>query len=276
MSLIHIFLARMQPNNTINFMLVSTNLHGRLITMRPLKVMNDLNACSRLSGGAQNRIKFVQNYAEQCTVNLRSWMQEEAAKGMQFHSLHVDYWENGHRMLKTVPVLVRNAMTGNGGAPEDWQLVKRFAMIDILSGRNYEHLSRHQSDYFEGVAFNEEFKYVRYVKSLELKFRVHDHEKRPNRISVPLLVLEYGIHNATEDAADDKEIDVNFNFKITFTKRYSFDYLLEVKKIFLRIFMNFGDLNGFLLLIAGSSSNIHPPCIRNGNLPNCLLQNTPK
>lgn len=213
-----------QPNNTVQFLLVTYNIHGQLINIRPLNLMSDLDMCAKFSGGETNRVRFARNWQDACKLNLNSWIGHEMAQGMTFMSLYISYWENNHRMVKTVPVLIRD-MFGTKNHEEDveeWVLVKRFSLIDILSGANLHY----KEELYQSPKFEQQFNYVRYAKSVELRFKVHDHEKRPNRVSVPLLVIDYGVLNSTET----KEVEnVNFEFKIVFSKHYSFDYLLEVR-----------------------------------------------
>lgn len=179
--------------------------------------------CAKFSGGESNRVRFARNWQNACKLNLNSWIEHETAHDMTFTSLYVSYWENNHRMVKTVPVLIRD-MFGTKNHEEDveeWVLVKRFSLIDILSGANV-HFRR---ELYQSPKFEQQFNYVRYAKSVELRFKVHDHEKRPNRISVPLLVIDYGVLNSSEA---NRVENISFEFKIVFTKYYSFDYLLEV------------------------------------------------
>lgn len=185
--------------------------------------MSDLNMCALLSGGESNRVRFAKNWQNACKLNLNSWIRHEMAKEMTFMSLYVSYWENSHRMVKTVPVLIRDMFgtKNNEDDLEEWVMVKRFSLIDILSGANVHF----KEELYQSAKFEQQFNYVRYAKSVELRFKIHDHEKRPNRISVPLLVVDYGVLNDTW--REDVE-DVNFEFKIVFNKHYSFDYLLEV------------------------------------------------
>uniref|UniRef100_A0A336LUV8 CSON013682 protein n=1 Tax=Culicoides sonorensis TaxID=179676 RepID=A0A336LUV8_CULSO len=211
------------PNNTINFLLVTFNIHGQLIHIRPFNLMHDLNICSKFSGGKINHVRFARNWQDACNLNLNSWIEHEKARGMTFMSLYISYWENNHRMVKTVPVLVRNIFGTKNDEEniEEWTLVKRFTLIDILSGANVHF----REEKYQEPKFEHQFNYVRYVKSVELRFKIHDHNKRSNRISVPLLVIDYGVLNSTE--ANQVE-NINFEFKINFSKHYSFDYLLEI------------------------------------------------
>lgn len=184
--------------------------------------MYDLNMCAKFSGGATNRVRFARNWQNACKLNLNSWIGHDTE--MIFTSLYISYWENNHKMIKTVPVLIRD-MFGTKNYEEDaeeWVLVKRFTLIDTLSGTN----TNFKEELYQESKFEQRFKYVRYAKSVELQFKVHDHEKRPNRISVPLLVIEYGMLNSSE--ANNVE-NIDFHFKISFSKQYSFDYLLEVR-----------------------------------------------
>lgn len=194
--------------------------------------MNDLNMCSSLTGGQNNKIQFAKNWQEKCKIDLNSWIDNELAKGMGFVSLYIDYWENSHRMIKTVPVLVRDAFhrLNNEEEVEEWQLVKRFMLIDVLSGKNFNF----KEDLYQVPKFNQQFNFVRYAKNIELRFKVHDQEKRPNKISVPLLIIDYGLINATDLNIDESIKGVEFHFKVVFSKHFSFDYLLEVNSLLIQ------------------------------------------
>lgn len=178
--------------------------------------------CSKFLG-ARNGADFPKNYYESCKLDLGTWVEHEKAKGMQFLSLFIDYQEGKHRMVKMVPVLIRNAFGDVNRADnvEDWQLVKRFVLLDVLSGKNPAY--RDDCDRAVEATLLDKYNYIRYVKSLELRFKVRGSEKWPNRIAVPLLILEYETFNSTH--SNDR---IPFEFKVSFQKQYSFDYLLEV------------------------------------------------
>lgn len=183
--------------------------------------------CSKFIG-ARNGVDFPKNYYEACKLDLSTWVEHEKAKGMQFYSLYIDYFEGKNRMLKTVPILVKNAFSdaNNGDNPEEWQLVKRFIVLDILSGKNPAY--RDDCDRAVEATLLDKYNTIRYLKSLELKFNIKSSEKWPNRISVPLLILDYDTFNST-----NSNDHVPFEFKTSFQKQYSFDYLLEVSLLFI-------------------------------------------
>lgn len=189
--------------------------------------MNDLNMCSKFIG-ARGGVDFPKNYYEACKLDLSTWVEHEKAKGMQFYSLYIEYFEGKNRMVKTVPVLIKNAFSdlNQEDNVEEWQLVKRFVLLDILSGKNAAY--RDDCDRAVEATLLDKYSSIRYVKSVELRFNIKGSEKWPNRISVPLLVLEYESFNSTH--SNDH---VPFEFKISFQKHYSFDYLLEVSRVLL-------------------------------------------
>lgn len=100
--------------------------------------MNDLNVCS--GGGGTKPVQFAQNYGESCSVDLASWVEHEAARGMQFVSVYVDFWENNHRIIKTVPVLIRNGVADEnaGENVDDWQLVSLFSAGCLYRSINFD------------------------------------------------------------------------------------------------------------------------------------------
>ncbi|XP_021707577.1 meckelin [Aedes aegypti] len=218
-------------NNTLNFTLVSYDLYGHLKNFRAMR-LTDLNLCERYSASQELRIRFAQSYHRRCRISLRRMLQDFSEP--EFINLYVDYYDQKIRLLRSIPVLIRKALFSHNDDPdpEKWQLVRRFLMVDALSGMNDNFKPRL---YDEGTP-QEKYHFVRYIKRVELEFRLHtDHEKNPNRVAVPLLKLEYGLVNISKELANSffEEL-VDFEFRVTFNKHYSFESILE---IILPIFM---------------------------------------
>ena len=131
------------------------------------------------------------------------------------------------RLLKSIPILIRDAFKENSkNDPEKWQLAHRFFIVDTISGLN----EAYKPKLYNEDRLMDKFNYIRFLKSVELVVNVHDnHEKNPNQISVPLLKLEYQMVNASEMiTSDGNSWTTEFNFKITYNKKHSFDYILEI------------------------------------------------
>jgi meckelin len=108
--------------------------------------------------------------------------------------------------------------------PLKWQLVKQFYKIDTLSGINYSY----QAKKYQQDNVLEKYKWIRILKSVELHFHLLDHVKNPNKITIPLLVLDYEEVNITQYKNLKTRPTLDFSFKVVFTKAHSFNFLFEV------------------------------------------------
>lgn len=183
----------------------------------------DLNLCERYSGSQEQRVRFAQSYHRRCRLSLRQLLTDFGEP--RFLNLYADYYDQKARLLRAVPVLVRKAFSHNDHPdPEKWQLVRRFLMVDALSGLN----ENYKGKLYDVDSLGEKYHFVRYARRIELDIRLHaDHEKNPNRIAVPLLKIEYQIVNTSQSETFFDGL-AEFEFHVTFSKKYSFDSLLEV------------------------------------------------
>lgn len=102
-----------QPNNTINFTIVSYSLEGQLQEVRKLK-MNDLNLCNRVSSPAHlwnQSFKFGANFRSKCTVNLKELIDLQAAT--KFSTIYLNFFDKGANFVQTIPIVNRNAFEVN-------------------------------------------------------------------------------------------------------------------------------------------------------------------
>lgn len=190
--------------------------------------LTDLNLCERYSASQDLRVRFAQSYHRRCKISLRRMLQDFSEP--EFINIYTDYYDQKIRLLRSIPVLIQKAIFAHNDDPdpEKWQLVRRFLMVDALSGMNDNFKPQM---YDEGTP-QEKYHFVRYIKRVELEFRLHaDHEKNPNRVAVPLLKLEYGLVNTSQELSNSffEEL-VDFEFKVTFNKKYSFESILEVRQ----------------------------------------------
>lgn len=176
----------------------------------------------------------------------------------KFSSIHLNYFESQANFLETIPVLIRNAFAVNvvrawtwcteliwnnyelflsqGEEVERWQLVKRFFLIDTISGKLSTSNARSDDD--EKLNFYERFSQITYVKSIELRFTIkpdEDDTDEENRINIPLLVLEYATLNLSQIASNikttalsDQIYNIDFSFKIKFVKQPNLDFLFQI------------------------------------------------
>lgn len=112
--------------------------------------------------------------------------------------------------------------------------MKRFFLIDTFTGLNktYRPHSYVSEDYLY------KYSHVRYVRWMEIQFHIHEnHFYFGNKISVPILMIEYGYID-TRDYRWSTNLDVDFEFRVTFTKKFelniffhvSFDILIMVSQ----------------------------------------------
>lgn len=192
----------------------------------------DLNLCERYSVSQEQRVRFAQNYERRCRVSLQQMLEDFSEP--EFFNLYADYYDQKARLLRSIPVLVRKAFSHNDHVdPEKWQLVKRFLMVDSLSGLN----ENYKPKMYCKNPLHERYSFVRYVKKVEFEIRLHtNHDKNPNRVAVPLLKLEYGLVNMSQwKSTSFLEETVDFEFRIIFSKKYNFDSLLEVRIILVNL-----------------------------------------
>ncbi|XP_055544180.1 meckelin [Wyeomyia smithii] len=211
-------------NNTLNFTLISYDLYGHLRSFRAMRFA-DLNLCERYSASQEQRVRFARNYDRRCRISLQQLLEDFSEP--EFVNLYADYYDQKARLLRSIPVLVRKAFSHNDHVdPEKWQLVKRFLIVDTLSGMNGNYKPR----MYCKDPLHEHFDFIRYVKKVEFDIRLHaNHDKNPNRVTVPLLKLEYGLVNMSQSKSESfPEETVDFEFRITFSKKYNFDSLLEI------------------------------------------------
>lgn len=96
--------------------------------------------------------------------------------------------------------------------------------------------------------FYEQFTQITYVKSIEIRFQLNSPENDAdddensdeiNKIGIPLVVLDYGILNLTQIATiikssssshveDERLYNVDFSFKIKFTKRPNLNFFFQI------------------------------------------------
>lgn len=127
---------------------------------------------------------------------------------------------------------------------ERWQLVKRFFLIDTVSGRvvnSGKNTNNDDVDELSTARFYEKYSQINYVKSIEMRFHLSDgddeNSEEFNRINIPLVIIEYGSMNLTQIASamksstvvDESQLyNVDFSFKIKFTKRPNLNFFFQI------------------------------------------------
>lgn len=106
-------------------------------------------------------------------------------------------------------------------------MVKRFFMIDTFTGRN----RTYRPHLYSADNYFEKYLNFRYVKKIELQFQLNENSYYyGNKISVPLLIVEYGYVDMN-DFRWANNLDVDFEFRITFTKSFNSGIFIHVSKL---------------------------------------------
>lgn len=121
--------------------------------------------------------------------------------------------------------------------------MKRFFLIDTVTGRININASVASDD---EMKFYEQFSQISYVKSIEMRFQLSsgnddedddENSDEINKIGIPLVVIEYGTLNLTQiasiiksssNADEDHFYNVDFTFKIKFTKRPNLNFFFQI------------------------------------------------
>lgn len=88
-------------------LVVGHRLNGDLQIIRPMK-LDDLNFCPT----EQQSIRFGESLASTCQIDLKTLI-EMGERRPWFYNLYLNYSESSLHLVKTVPVLIRNAFTNN-------------------------------------------------------------------------------------------------------------------------------------------------------------------
>lgn len=204
-------------------LMVAHSLDGDLQKIQPMK-LDDLNFCST----KQQSIHFGENLASSCQIDLKTLI-EMGERRPWFYNLYLNYSESSLPLVKTVPVLIRNAFTYNmlSGRQEadKWQLVKRFFLIDAITGRN----KTYRTNAYVPENYFDKYSQIRYARRIELQFKLHaNHYYFGNKITVPLLIIEYGF---IEMHSYSPDVDIDFEFRVTFTKDFELSIFFHVNDV---------------------------------------------
>lgn len=102
--------------------------------------------------------------------------------------------------------------------------MKRFFLIDTFTGLN----KTYQPHPYTADNYFEKYHTFRYVKRIELQFQLNEnHYYFGNKITVPLLIIEYAYVDMS-DFRWSNDLDVSFEFRITFRKDFTIGIFLHV------------------------------------------------
>lgn len=197
----------------LNFTILEFSFRGDLLKFgrSNLKL---LNLCAMQNGYVD--IVFPNNIQQRCLVSLEETI--ENSKEMTFNSIFIQYHDGKTRLLKRIPVLIRNVFQNREVDSSKWQFLSRFYLVNTITGHRPGLVDNPYSE----RNMVKKFESVRYLKSAELRFEVKDR----NKIETPVLVLEYGHVNLSQSTGND--FMYVFDFRVNFEKSMNFDTLLEI------------------------------------------------
>lgn len=110
-------------------------------------------------------------------------------------------------------------------------MVKRFYLIDVFTEENINY----KQNLYNDNDILKKYRQIKYINNIELNIHLNeDHNKYKNKISVPILHLNYEHINTTQFQFNNGaggNLYVNFQFKLTFTKNYDLNSLINVSKL---------------------------------------------
>lgn len=224
--------AEERPGLGLNFTVLEFNLRGDLLKFGRSN-LKFLNLCAMQNGYVE--IFFPKNVHQRCQVSLEEAI--EHTKETTFNSIFIQYHDGKTRLLKRIPVLIRDLFQNSHADSNRWQYLSRFYLVNTISGHRPGQFDNPYSE----RSMVKKFESVRYLKRAELRIEVRD----SNKIETPTLVLQYDYVNLSSFTGSDFMYD--FEFRVTFEKSINFDTLLEILLPILLIF-------GLMLAIAETIS----------------------
>ncbi|XP_075145262.1 meckelin isoform X2 [Haematobia irritans] len=215
---VHYSLSDHDKNNRLYFFSVSYALEGTLQRWGNLK-FNDLILCPYLPQESNiandNFIRFGKNYdVIECDFSLGYLMDMTKIFGnRRFTSLFLNYTRNDKEkmFLHSIPVLIEDITLENKRPQkEDWQLVKRFQMIEVHP--RHGSISSKVSPVYEDDHKLLIYRSVRYAEKVQLHYDIHS----DNRISIPVLKLRYRHIEFTNNTT--LQMPLKFKFIISYDR----------------------------------------------------------
>uniref|UniRef100_A0A1I8Q9F9 Meckelin n=1 Tax=Stomoxys calcitrans TaxID=35570 RepID=A0A1I8Q9F9_STOCA len=202
-------------HNRLQFFSVSYALDGTLRRWGNLK-FGELILCPYLARAStvtqDNFIRFGKKYdVIECDLSLAYILDLAKMYGNQrFMSLFLNYTRKGKEqmLLHSVPILIEDITLENKRPQkEDWQLVKRFQMIEIHP--RHGSISSKVSPAYEDEHKLLLYRSLRYVEKIQLHYDIHS----DNHISIPVLKLRYRHIEFTNNTT--LEMPLKFQFIIS-------------------------------------------------------------
>lgn len=202
-----------RPGLGLNFTILEFNFPGDLLKFGRSN-LKFLNLCAMKNGYVE--IFFPKNIHNRCQVSLEEMIEHHG--GTTFNSIFIQYNDGKTRLLKRIPVLIRNHFQNQDTDSYKWQFVSRFYLVNTITGHRPGQFDNPYSE----RNMVKKFESVRYLRRVQLLFEVRDQ----NKVETPILMLHYDSVNLSLSTRNDFMYD--FEFQVTFEKTMNFDTLLEI------------------------------------------------
>ncbi|XP_055377879.1 meckelin [Condylostylus longicornis] len=203
----------------LQFYTTTYSLDGKLQRMGLISP-NDLSLCNQFSLPEHHNFKFGKNFLIKCKFNLRNLINlGEIMGNKNFINLFLNYSIGKQEYLQSVPILIRNAFSNDLNTKlENWQLVKRFQLIETLPRLHHERYSPIYEDAYKVQIFRS----IRFVNDILIECSIRDN----NKISIPIIKINY----ENVDISSNSSLDTmyGFNFKMNFIKEQFLNYWFEI------------------------------------------------
>ena len=152
------------------------------------KLSDELILCTSTYNDTVDFLSFATSLQNKCTLDLTQY------KSRSYRMFFYELYLNTRDELMSIPVRTKNLLSDS--ANESSKLMKRFFMIDNLSGINA------RNGYYEQVEPN----YIRYAKTVTFKVQIQNNNQH-SKVYLPVLEIEY--------ATSEKDSE-----KVTFSSVY--------------------------------------------------------
>ncbi|XP_075734483.1 meckelin [Rhipicephalus microplus] len=190
----------------LHFIAAKYSLEGKLIAIGPLKI-RELSLCGTFLTN-KDVLRFGTTFAEECQKTTRDLWDESL---LVFYDIFLESNQDGVKKIYPVPVKIENLEKNSRGHSEygalSWQLVRRFFLLDPITGRDSDSVSPSGRP----VA-----KILRYAQKINIHIMLHKKGK-PGSIHPPLITIAYA--EATRDAYEQ-----NAKLALSFSITYSSDF----------------------------------------------------
>ncbi|CAH0381316.1 unnamed protein product [Bemisia tabaci] len=200
------------PLNTLNFTVAKYTSEGELSSLQPLE-SSDLQLCPGSLETLNSAFRVGAWYHHSCSIPISQLL--KSFPTLEFFDIYLQFYEEGVSKLYAVPVLLKNLKQGNkypnqGADILQWQLTRRFFLVDSLSG------IENRVDTLAAV---------RFLKSVVLQVKMLHEVEEEGRIYPPLLILEYAELKGEEV---ESNLNVNLSFSVEFIMENDLPHIIDV------------------------------------------------